>query len=538
MHPADQYEAFAKLHDEQGMTADDIAARFGLTPAVVRQRLKLGAVSPALLRVYRDGGMNLEQLMAFTITDDHAAQERVWLELSWNKGRDMIRHLLTQGQVPANDRRAVFVGIEAYEAAGGVVVRDLFDEAHGGFFADTVLLDRLVLEKLDAAAHAVTAEGWKWMAVAPEFNYSLSAGMRRVYPNPLPLSDEGQARLDALEAEYEALSVQHDGETATPEIEAEFDRLEAEIDALRGREAYQPDDIGRAGVFVSLGHDGAIRIERGFVRPEDEPVVERPADAAEPTAAEGMESVSGKIEPEAAESETATALSDKLVEDLTYHRTAALQDRLAGDPAMALAAVVHALAVRTFYGAGHNPHSCLKVEPAVVMFGNGIADGKAAQAVAARHDQWARKLPKAGADLWDWIVAQDGEARLSLLAYCAARTVYAVQQPWSSEPKRLAHADKLAAAVGLDMVEYWRPTVDSYLGRVTKARIIEAVREGVSDRDAESLANLKKAEMASHAERLLADKRWVPAVLRTPEPVEHSRTASTEPGQPAEIAAE
>ena len=77
MHPADQYEAFAKLHGEQGMSADDIAARFGLTPTVVRQRLKLGAVSPALLQVYRDGAMNLEQLMAFTLTDDHAAQERV-----------------------------------------------------------------------------------------------------------------------------------------------------------------------------------------------------------------------------------------------------------------------------------------------------------------------------------------------------------------------------------------------------------------------------------------------------------------------------
>lgn len=541
MHPADQYEAFAKLHDGQGMTADDIAARFGLTAAVVRQQLKLGAVSPALLQVYRDGGMNLEQLMAFTITDDHVAQERVWSELSWNKGRDMIRHLLTQGQVPANDRRAVFVGIEAYEAAGGVVVRDLFDEAHGGFFADTVLLDRLVLEKLDAAAHAVTAEGWRWMAVAPEFNYGLSAGMRRVYPNPLLLSDEGQARLDALEAEYEALSVQHDGETATPEIEAEFDRLEAEIDALRGREAYQPDDIGRAGAIVSLGHDGTVRIERGFVRPEDEPVVEQSADVGEPAATEGMERVSGEIEPEAAELEeleTATALSDKLVEDLTYHRTAALQDRLAGNPDIALAAIVHALAVRTFYGAGYNPQTCLKIEPAIVVFGNGIADGKAAQAVAARHDQWARKLPKSGADLWGWIAAQDTEMRLSLLAYCAARTVYAVRQPWNKDPKRLDHVDKLAAAVGLDMAEYWTPTVGSYLGRVTKARIVEAVREGVSDRDAESLANFKKAEMANHAERLLADKRWVPAVLQTPAPVKRSGTADTEPAQPAEIAAE
>lgn len=291
----------------------------------------------------------------------------------------------------------------------------------------------------------------------------------------------------------------------------------------------------------SFGHDGAIRIERGFIRPEDEPVVEQPADAGEPAAADGMESVSGEIEPEAAEPEeleTATTLSDKLVEDLTYHRTAALQDRLAGNPDIALAAIVHALAVRTFYGAGYNPHTCLKIEPAVVVFGNGIADGKAAQAVAARHDQWARKLPKSGADLWEWIIAQNSETRLSLLAYCTARMVYAVRQPWNSEPKRLAHADRLAVAVGLDMAEYWTPTVDSYLGRVTKTRIVEAVREGVSDRDLESLANLKKAEMASHAERLLADKHWLPAVLRIPEPVATSVSTEAGPAQSVEIAAE
>ena len=81
MHPADQYEAFAKLHDEEGKSAEDIAARFGVTAAVVRQRLKLGAVSPKLRALYRKGEMNLDQLSAFAITEDHERQERVWREL-------------------------------------------------------------------------------------------------------------------------------------------------------------------------------------------------------------------------------------------------------------------------------------------------------------------------------------------------------------------------------------------------------------------------------------------------------------------------
>ncbi len=170
-----------------------------------------------------------------------------------------------------------------------------------------------------------------------------------------------------------------------------------------------------------------------------------------------------------------------------------------------------------------------------MAFGNGAGDGTAARAVAARHDGWAGKLPKKDADLWAWLIAQDDATRLSLLAYCAARTVNAVRAQWTHEPKRLAQADTLARAVGLDMAEYWAPTVDLYLGRVTKARIVEAVREGVAERDADSIASLKKVEMVGHAERLLAGKRWLPSVLRTPEPVAaaHSECANAEAIGPA-----
>ncbi|MGJ5134368.1 ParB/RepB/Spo0J family partition protein [Bradyrhizobium oligotrophicum] len=77
MHPADEFEAFAELHNAHGMSAEDIAARFGVTASVVKQRLKLGAVSPALLTLYRGEEINLEQLTAFAITDDHARQEDI-----------------------------------------------------------------------------------------------------------------------------------------------------------------------------------------------------------------------------------------------------------------------------------------------------------------------------------------------------------------------------------------------------------------------------------------------------------------------------
>jgi ParB family chromosome partitioning protein len=137
MHPADQYEAFAKLHNEEGQSAEDIAARFGVTAAVVRQRLKLGAVSPKLRDLYRKGDMTLDQLSAFAITEDHERQERVWSELPrLNRNRESILHALSEGQVRSDDRCAVFIGAKAYQQAGGTIIRDLFDHEGGGFFAD------------------------------------------------------------------------------------------------------------------------------------------------------------------------------------------------------------------------------------------------------------------------------------------------------------------------------------------------------------------------------------------------------------------
>jgi ParB family chromosome partitioning protein len=233
MHPADQYEAFAKLHAQEGQSAEDIAARFGVTPTVVKQRLRLGAVSPVLMDIYREGEMTLEQLMAFTITDDHALQERVWKELTWNKSKEMIRRLLVEGHIEATDRRALYIGIDAYEAAGGHIVRDLFDAEHEGYFDDPELLHRLVGEKLDREAELVRAEGWKWVLVAPEFHYSAASGMRRVFPEAVSLTDGDQAKLDALESEHEALSIRHSDENLTDELAGEFERLEAAIEALR-----------------------------------------------------------------------------------------------------------------------------------------------------------------------------------------------------------------------------------------------------------------------------------------------------------------
>ncbi len=502
MHPADQYEAFAKLHDEHGMSAEDIAARFGVTPAVVKQRLKLGAVSPKLMKVYRSGDLNLDQLTAFAITDDHKKQERVWSELpSFKRDREDILHALSEGQVRSDDRRAVFVGAKAYEAAGGMIVRDLFDAEGGGFFADAELLNRLAREKLQGFADTVSAEGWKLVVTEPEFDHGMMVEMRRIYPEAVKLSKNERKQLRKLQTRYDALCGKYDSEDMPEKIAAQCERLERAIEAL-DKQAFGVTDFAVAGAIVTLSHDGEVRVERGLVRSEDEP--NKKSNKADKKNTQG-EQADGKA-----------ALSERLVADLTAHRTAGLRNELAQNSGMAIIAAVHALAAATFFS-GSGDVSCLQITPRSVSLAThaqGVEEGPASRQIAERHEAWAKRLPREPATLWNFIHGLSDSERLCLLAHCVSLTVNAVHASGHRSTEASDHADILARGLALDMTAYWQPTAENYFGRVAKERIIEAVHEGVTEAAAKNIAGMKKQPMAETAAKLLAGKGWLPALLR------------------------
>src|ERR1700730_1210591 len=188
--------------------------------------------SPKLMLVYRDGGLTLEQLTAFVITEDHARQEAVYERLSYNRDATTIRRLLTETHVAATDRRAVFVGVEAYTEAGGTILRDLFTEDRGGYFEDVALLDLLVTAKLGREADALReAEGWKWTEVHLDFPHA--HGMRRTYPHPAELSDEEQAVLEAARCEVDQLADWNQpGDELPVHVAVRFTLLEADVERL------------------------------------------------------------------------------------------------------------------------------------------------------------------------------------------------------------------------------------------------------------------------------------------------------------------
>ncbi|WP_422035536.1 ParB/RepB/Spo0J family partition protein [Reyranella sp.] len=544
LHPLDQFRAFKALRD-QGASEEEIAARFFVPPTVVKQRLRLAAVSEKLLDVYAEDGMLLEQLMAFTVTTDHARQEQVWeaLQQSYNKEPYLIRRQLTESAVRASDRRARFVGLESYEAAGGVVQRDLFEEDNGGWLEDVALLDRLATGKLASDAQKIAEEGWKWIEVAIDFRYGHASHLRQLDGVTLELTLEEQTTFDTLTAEQARLEAEYGNAAELPdEIDARLGEIETALAAFENRPVrYEPAEIACAGVLVSIDADGHLAIDRGYVRPEDEPSIQASGEdlaEGETRRAGGATSATtdvqcavitiggGESDDDDDSDDAIKPLPGRLVGELTAHRTLALRDAVANNPQVALTVLLHKLCLDTFqHGA---PGACLEASVRHVFFPVQAADLKdspSAMAVAERHETRKAELPRDDDALWDWLAALDDTRRAALLAHCVSFGVNALYEkgdryggPGVSAhgvQQRIVRADRLARAVGLDMVEAgWRPTVDNYLGRVTKPRILEAVREARGAQAAQLIDHLKKAEMAKEAERLLHGTGWLPEPLR------------------------
>jgi ParB family chromosome partitioning protein len=234
----------------------------------------------------------------------------------------------------------------------------------------------------------------------------------------------------------------------------------------------------------------------------------------------------GQVPPDEEEDDAIRPLPDRLVIELTAHRTLALQDAVAAQPQVAMTALVHKLCLDAFhrtYGPGCIEAGVRHVQLSIQA--PELKESASARSIAARHGGWRADMPTDEAALWDWLAALDDASRLALLAHCISFGVNALFEKVDRHggtgitshglQRRFDQADRLARAVGLDMVEAgWRPTVDNYLGRVTKGRILDAVREARGESSAQLIDHLKKSEMAKEAERLLEGTGWLPEPLR------------------------
>jgi ParB family chromosome partitioning protein len=325
-------------------------------------------------------------------------------------------------------------------------------------------------------------------------------------------------------------------------VDARLGEIETALMALEDRPLiFDRAGIARAGVFVSIARDGTLRVDRGYVRPEDDAVPatdaegdgtgENPGCAAGETrstvAPRAVITVGGQAQADEEDDDNAIKpLPDRLVSELTAYRTLALRDAVGSNPHVAMTALLHKLCLDTF----DRPTSdnCLEATVREVFFTiqpSGLDDSPPAKAVNERHEAWGADVPKDETALWDWLDALDDARRANLLAHCVSFGVNALHEKADRSgcgrvteygvKRRIAQADRLARAVGLDLVHGgWRPTVENYLGRVTKPHILAAVREAKGEQSAQLIDHLKKAEMAKEAERLLDGTGWLPEPLR------------------------
>jgi ParB family chromosome partitioning protein len=523
MHPADEFEAFAKLV-ARGKPVEDVAAAFGVTPMVVKRRMKLAAVSPRLMAQFRESSINLECLMVLASVEDHERQEQAWAGLdSWNRHPDHLRRILTQGEVES-DRSPVakYVTVKAYEKAGGPTRRDLFSDSDKKvYLLDAALLDQLAVGKLQRKAKKIVAEGWKWVDVRPRYvhdEYVRHGELRK--PCRAPGTEEAEA-LSQLQAQLTEHSQRLDELYDQDDVdEAEISRLDALCTSVTAQmetiqealTVWPPDLMAQAGCLVYVGNDAQPAVRFGLVRPEDR---DRLIQAGRNSCVAGGDAGTALACMPAPK--TRPVHSEKLVRNLTAHRVAAIQAELLDRSDVALAVLTAQMAKSLLLDDYRQAYGCedplsLRVEDAHGGLRSDAQDmesGKAWQILQTKRSHWQSVLPTQAAGMLPWVLAQHPDTVRQLFTFLVAITVTGV---YGTEPGQ-QRTDGIARALNLDMTKWWEATGPSYFQHVSKARATEVVSEAGDVQAGTAMQPLKKDAAVAYAERAVAGRGWLPPIL-------------------------
>ena len=534
MHPADQVVAFSALARD-GASVAAIAARFGVSERLVEQRLRLGNAAPELLDAYRDGAIGLETLKAFAVTPDTERQLAAWERVSaqgYGPSVHQVKRLLTEDRVPGSAALARFVGVEAYEAAGGPVMRDLFADEHedGAWFEDPALLNDLAMTKLKAVADELSTR-WKWAEARLEVDWSAKARYGRVHPQPGEPTDEEAAEIERLRTRHDEL-VNLDDDAWTEELEAEGTAIEERLDAIEqaveARARFQREDFAIAGAIATVGRDGRLQVIQGLVKPEDMPKADADNAAANGHDA-GADTVSGNGTADAGTVD-APAVSAPLAsppdprsqareeagvgiglgDDLRAIRTALVKAHLASDFEAAFDLTVFQMA-RAVFAPGYT-NSCHALDiafnetadrPTTRMNDDAFAASSPGEAMLA---DWS-DLP------FDWMEADDDAASFAalralprsekekLFAAAVARTV---KGQLAFEHDARPELEATVARLDIEFAKHVRPSADLLWSRLRKDRILAIARETLGAAWAAARSKYKKADLARAMEEAFA----------------------------------
>jgi len=512
MSVMDEVEAFASLVDG-GMSADDVARRFGCTVRLVEQRLALARLSPKIRAAYRKGDINLDVARAFAINDDHAAQERVFRQFAKPiTHAASIRNALTVGRIPAHDRLARFVGAEAYEAAGGRLVRDLF-EPDIVFFDDGELLQRLASERLDQMRASLAGDGWGWVETLRGHGQIEGCAGERLHPTQRKLKPAERKEIAQLEARIEELDAKlEDAEEDNP-LWTERDEAEAKLDALReAARVFDPKQMAHAGAAVAIDRDGRVVVTKGLIKRADLKAIEKLRRTEVKTPTTDGASDASDVEADADEG---PRLTKALTQRLTEARTRGVRASLAANPAVALGLLVFTL-MRQSADRSRVPGVGIEARPIGFDDDDVMENARIAYADKAEEDELV---------FFAACIDQPVKKLLEMLAIFLAETVDLTHGGVSSEDKRLQRmGDALAAALDLDTTRHWEPDEDFWsaapkalaVGALETAPAIASLGEQERSGMITPFQKMKKAELARTAAQTLKGAGWLPDLLITP----------------------
>lgn len=519
MHPVDEFLAYKRL-EEKGYTPEGIAKAHGVKVLQVKRRMKLGEVHPDLLEQFREGKINLDQIMALASCDDQQRQLQAWTSLPvWQRNDQQIRQHLSEDEVKVDDDRVKLVGLDAYLKAGGSVRTDLFSEdGKGELLTDVGLLEMLLADKLEATAEQLRSEGWAWVEILQSFGYEERQKIRGYPTTYLPETDKQASERQALEQQIsdkenavQALwdkDEEDEGDEAAIEtLRNETEALEAKVEALReSRVDLNGVDMLIAGAVVFVV-GSEIVVHKPMIRIEDMRKLEK----SSPSDTSGAAPTSGsRSEVE----QQAEGMSDRLITNLTAHRTAAVQASLISNQSVALASLAAHMA-RTTLVRGYSD-GCVKISLSTQMYtlrdASPTFEGSPAHKVLmAEHDALMALLPTESDDLLGFFLGQGLDVSLRVITYCSATTVNGVLGKNSTQDALAP----LAAALSLDMRQWWEANQPNYLALVPKAKMIEAVVEAHGGPlAADGWDKLKKDEVLDRCTDSLKGTGWLPAILR------------------------
>jgi ParB family chromosome partitioning protein len=493
MHPADEFEAFAALIDK-GESAAQVAERFGVDESHVLKRMKLARVAPQLLKEYRDGGITLECLKAFAITDDHRRQVKVFKSLQgWQKDDpNEIRAALTEKLIEASSKLALFVGLEAYVAAGGPTRADLFSEEV--YLEKPALLHKLAEQKLATLRKEVEAEGWEWIEINPERDHQLIYRCERIKPRLIdapPELVEFKTRLDTELEQIEQALEDAESEELLNQQQVVRERLDDAEEKLASFVGFDNEQKRLAGCFISIGDDGMPFIDKGLVKPEQRKALARLLRD------DGSDTDAVAAKPK-------NPISESLRRDLAASRLQVAQVEMAKNPAIAFDLLVFHVASDILGKAPctDGPNVEFNFPPPISGKAEQVAEAVSAMARITDSLATGWLKPKSEAARFEAFRSLPEQFKLELLAYCLALTLQPKLSPASGE--EATAYDAALALTGASVAAYWRPSGANFLSRITRDQLLALARDTLGEPWAGSRARDNKASLVGQLERAFA----------------------------------